>query len=165
MLSLLLIALVLVVILGFLGTRGLEFSSTSKLQQMALAQSLAEGGMEDARVKLEKDMFFPPVAGYGQNTFVFSEDVTDPDNGLAVGSYSVTIDSSLRGSPYCIVRVQSIGSAGPRTNPKARYRIYAEVDVSSHERVSNAVGNPRLFRYIHWREGDIEQPYNLPLPE
>lgn len=165
MMALLLISFVLVCMLGFLGTRSLEFSNTGRLQQMALAQSLAEAGMEDARVKLEKDMFFPPLQGFGQNNFIYSEDLMDPETGQLAGSYVVTVDHSLRGSPHCVVRLQSVGTAGPRQNPRARYRIYAEIDVSSHERATNAVGNPRLYRYILWREGDVEQPAGLPLPE
>ena len=165
LLALLLISLVLVIILGFLGVRGLEYSSSSRIQQMALAQSLAEAGMEDARVKLEKDMFFPPLGGYGQTSFIFSEDVTDPDNGLVIGSYTVTVDFALRGSPFNLIKVQCIGAAGLRINPRARYRIYAEVDASSYERASNSFPNPHLFRYMLWREGDVEQPANIPLPE
>lgn len=165
MLALLLISLVLVIILGFLGMRGLEYSSTAKLQHMALAQSLAEGGMEDARVKLEKDMFFPPLGGFGQTTFIFSEDVTDPTTSQVVGSYTVTVDAGRRGAPFCVIRVQSVGSAGMRTNPRARYRIYAEIDCSGEERASNTFPNPRLYRYLLWREGDVEQPNTIPLPE
>lgn len=165
MMALLLISLVLVMILGFLGLRGLEYSSTAKIQSLALAQSLAEGGMEDARVKLEKDMFFPPLTGYGQDTFTYSEDVTDPATGQPVGGYTVTLDVSQRVAPFCLVRMQSIGAAGLRTNPRARYRIYAELDVSSNERSTNMFPNSRLFRYLQWREGDVEQPGSVPLPE
>lgn len=153
------IALVLVVVLGYLGARALEYSSTTRMQQVLMAQGLAEAGMENARVKLEKDMFFPPLGGYGQYGFCYSEDMTDSANPLqVVGSYSVTLDCSKRESPYCVVRVQSVGSAGSRTNPRARYRIYAELDVSSYNRATNLAPNPTLFRYILWREGGVEQP-------
>ena len=160
------ISLVLVIVLGYLGARSLEYSATTKMQQTLVAQGLAEAGMEDSRVKLEKDMFFPPLGGYGQDTFTYSEDLTDPESGVMVGSYTVTLDCSKRESPYSIVRIQSIGSSGLRTDPKARYRIYAELDVSSYERATNLAPNSHLFRYILWREGDVEQPVpQLPLSE
>ncbi len=161
------ISLVLVVVLGLLGARALEYSSTTRMQQVLMAQGLAEAGMENARVKLEKDMFFPPLGGYGQTAFAFSEDMTDPANPLiTVGSYTVMVDCLKRESPYCVVRLQSVGSAGDRLNPRARYRIYAEIDVSSYNRATNLAPNPTLFRYILWREGDVEQPsVQLPLGE
>ena len=166
LLALLMISLVLVVVLGYLGVRALEYSSTARMQQVLLAQGMAEAGMEDARVKLEKDMFFPPLGGYGQTTFTYSDDLTDPASGALAGYYTVTVECSKRESPYCLVRLQSIGAAGQRQDPKARYRIYAEIDVSGVNRASNLAPNPTLYRYFLWREGDVEQPSpTLPLAE
>lgn len=161
-LALLIAVLLLVVGMGFLGVRALEFGSTPRFQQEAVAQALAEAGMEDARVKLEKDQFFPPVSGYGRDSFTYSEDVTDPDTSkgiVVVGSYTVAVDCSKREQPYRVVRILSTGSAGPsRLNPTARYRIYAEIDVNGLDRADPTKKNPYLYRYIDWRESDIELP-------
>lgn len=120
-------------------------------------------GMEDARVKLEKDPFFPPVGGFGQNTFTYSEDVMDPeDASRMVGIFSVTVDLSRKEEPYRMVRVQSIGQVverrAPDAPPRAAYRIYAEIDVASFERGGAPnVPNPRLFQYIEWKEQDVSK--------
>lgn len=163
----LMLCLILLVIgLSFLGARSLEYGSTPKYRQHARAQALAEAGMEDARVKLEKDQFFPPSGGYGQESFTYSEDVTDPDDGSMVGSYTVSIDISRRSQPFQIVRVLSIGTGGTRADPSGRYRIYAEMDVCPTDRNNSALPNPKLCRWLDWREGDIEPPLPaLQLPQ
>jgi hypothetical protein len=165
LLSLLLTTLLLVVVLGFLGARSMEFASTTRIQQSAIAQALAEAGMEDARVKLEKDLFFPPINGFNQVHFTYTEELTDPDTGVLAGTFTVTVDTRRRASPYSVFLVQALGCAGARTNPTARYQIYAEVDCSITNRATGASPNPRLFRYINWREGDVDSPLPaLPLP-
>ena len=156
-LTLLLITLLLVLGLAFLGKRALEYGSVPKVQQQAMAQALAEAGIEDARVKLEKDPFFPPVTGYLQQVYNYSEDMLDPDDGRNVGSYTVTIDLSKREQPFRVIRLLAIGTAGPRLNPQARYRIYAELDVAGEVRGGSGP-NPQLYRFINWREQDVDPP-------
>lgn len=157
-LSLLLITLLLVIVMGFMSSRSLEFSSTGRVQAMAQAQALAEAGMEDARVKLEKDVFFPPVVGFGQSTFTYTEDLADPETNQVLGTYTVTVDVFRRSAPYCVIKVLSVGSAGPRQDPIARYRIYAELDVAPNDRASGSGVNARLFRFVNWQEEDVEPP-------
>ena len=159
--ALLLSALLLVLGVGFMAQRGLEYGTVSEVQDRAQARELALAGLEDARVKLEKDPFFPPGGAVGQNTFTYSEDVMDPeDASRMVGIFSVTVDLSHKEEPYRIVCIQSIGQVVERRAPdapqRAAYRIYAEIDVASFERggAPNAP-NPRLYQYINWRELDV----------
>jgi hypothetical protein len=159
--ALLLSTLLLILGAGFIAQRGLEYGSVSELQDRAQARELAMAGMEDARVKLEKDPFFPPVGGFGQSTFTYSEDIMDPDDAARmIGIFTVSVDLSRKEEPYRIVRIQAIGQVvdrrAPDSPPRSTYRIYAEVDVASFERGGAPnVPNPRLFQYIDWKEQDV----------
>ena len=161
--ALLLSALLLVLGVGFISQRGLEYGSVSELQDRAQARQLALAGMEDARVKLEKDPFFPPAGGFNQQNFTYSEDVRDPeDSGRMLGLFTVALDLSRKEEPYRIVRIQSVGQVVDRRAPDApirsTYRIYAELDVASFAR-GGALGesNPRLYQFINWREQDVSK--------
>lgn len=163
--ALLLTVILLLMGMGLIGKRSLEYSSIPALAARAQACALAQAGMEDARVKLEKDLFFPPVEGFFQTTFTYTEEVTDPDTGDRVGSYTVSVTLDRKLEPYKIVRILSVGSAGPLVNdPAARYKIYAELDVANEDRNNPGNANPRLFRFIHWREGDVDQVNVAPMP-
>ena len=165
-LTLLLCALLLVMGLAFLGKRALEYGSVPRVQFEAVAQALAEAGIEDARVKLAKDPFFPPITGYMQEAYTYSEDLLDPEDDHLVGTYTVSLNVQKKDQPYRIMRLLSIGSAGDRLNPQARYRIYAELDMANEARGGSGP-NPQLFRFINWREGDVEPHYKggFPLPQ
>lgn len=164
-LTLLLSTLLLVMGLAFLGKRALEYGTVPKVQLQAVSQALAEAGMEDARVKLEKDPFFPPISGYGQESYTYSEDLLDPEDNSYVGSYTVSLNVQRKEQPYRIWRILSIGTAGPRLSPLARYRIYAELDIANEER-GGAGPNSQLFRFINWRESDVDPARNTgPLPQ
>jgi hypothetical protein len=161
--ALLLSALLLVLGAGFIAQRSLEYGAVSEVQDRAQARQLALAGMEDARVKMEKDPFFPPVGGFGQTTFTYSEDVLDPDDGDMIGIFTVTVNVGRKEEPFRVIRIQSIGSVvearSPDTPVRASYRIYGEVDVASLERGgAPGVENPRLFRYIDWKEQDVSRP-------
>ena len=161
--ALLLSSLLLILGAGFMAQRGLEYGTVSELQDRAQARELAMAGMEDARVKLEKDPFFPPVGGFGQYTFTYSEDVMDLDDPTRmVELFIVAVDLSRKTEPYRLVRVQSIGQVTDRRAPdspiRSTYRIYAEVDVASFERGGAPnVPNPRLYQYIDWKEQDVSK--------
>ncbi len=148
--------LLLIIGMGFVAQRSLEYGSVSELQDKAQARQLAMAGIEDARVKLEKDPFFPQVGGFGQPDFTYSEELKDPSDSSLVGIYKVTIDVRLKEEPFRVVRILSAGYAGPdRANPLATYTIYAELDVATFDREKPGSENPKLFRFIDWREQDV----------
>lgn len=161
--ALLLSTLLLVVGVGFIALRGLEYGSVSELQDRAQARELAMAGMEDARVKLEKDPFFPPVGGFGQYTFTYSEDVFDPeDASRLIGLFTVTVDNRQKEEPFRLIRIQSIGQVVDRRAPdapvRATYRILAEIDVASFERGGSlGQANSRLYQYLDWKEQDVSR--------
>ncbi len=146
--SLILGALFLFAILISLGL-GVMSSQVSRMRvaqaqsQSFQARGLALAGWEDLRVKLGKDILFPPL-GDDQPFFSYSEDVYDSE-GEYYGSYTVILDSRFR----AVVRdrplieqdsefypevgfylVTCVGRVGPRAgHPDAERTITFEIDM------------------------------------
>jgi hypothetical protein len=140
-------ALFLFVILLALGM-GLMSAQSSRMKaaraqgQAIQAKALALAAWDDVRVKLGKDLFFPP-ATRGQEFFSYSEDVYDKDD-VFFGTYSVTIDTRYQrlgrtgnGSTASQVNVYDgfyiitcIGKVGGRDQePSAERALRFEVDM------------------------------------
>ncbi|MEW6277206.1 MAG: hypothetical protein AB1758_01185 [Candidatus Eremiobacterota bacterium] len=143
--------------MAFLSTRSLQYQSTARFREAAQARALARAGLEDARVKLQKDLRFPPPASQSQVIFAYSEDVTDLD-GQPVGHYVVEVDRTWAEAPYGVLKVISTGRTGRRDRPGAQQTIRAELDVLPTDRANPADPdpatnpNPTLFRFLRWRE-------------
>lgn len=149
--SLLFLALLMVMGLAFLGKRVGQYRGALAVRTAAQARAIALAGLEDARVKLDKDFAFPPPAAKEQLYFSYTEEMRDI-NGQVVGSYHVTVDRSLQQWPYAVVRLTSIGTLGPVDDPLARRRLYAEVDISPTRR-GTTDPNENLHRYINFHDG------------
>ena len=146
--SLLLLLVVFVLGIGFLGKRIALYKEALSSRSAGQARMAALAGMEDVRVKLEKDVSFPPLGSADQEVFSYSENLLDV-SGNTVGGYKVTVDKRLQRFPYAVVRLTSVGWSGSSASPTAQRRIYAELDVSSLERgTSNP--NPNFFHLINW---------------
>lgn len=124
--SLLLSAIVLLVGLGFLGKRRAQYRSTQSQHYEMAALSLAEAGLEDARIKLLKDAQFP-YWQEGLDTYSYREQLT-------TGSYRVlltrfpkeaTAGQAQILNEYIVIEVE--GSSGPPGDPRARRRLQAEM--------------------------------------
>ena len=150
-LALVLLLSVIMLILGmaFIGSRALLYRGSSRAGELAQAKALAEAGMEDARVKLDKDPDFPPPGRDEQDDFSYSEDVQDI-SGRTVGYYEVLINSTHRVGPYAVLRIEAIGRVGPRDKPVAQHSIEAELDVSAQDRSDPNLPNPRHFQFQRW---------------
>ena len=150
-LALVLLLSVIMLILGmaFIGSRALLYQGSSRVSDLAQAKALAEAGLEDARVKLDKDPDFPPPGRDEQDDFSYSEDVQDI-SGRTVGYYEVLINSTHRVGPYSVLRIKSIGRVGPREEPFAQHSIEAELDVSAEDRSNPTLSNPRHFQFQRW---------------
>lgn len=130
--------------IGFLNKRITQYRGSHQTAYQIQALSLARAGMEDARVKLWKDWDFPPEAGLSQKEFAYTEQLSPTE------SYTVIIDLSLRNSPFRILRIASIGTAGPMTAPLARRKLEAELDISPFLRNNPAASNPEFFEWVNW---------------
>ena len=127
----------------------------SSARQVLAAQSLAlaEAGMEDARLKLQQDLFFPPPTSDEQPRFHYVEEFSEPvasgASGLA-GSFEVTVDVTWAQPPQQIVKVISVGVVGPRDRPLSVRRVSAEYDLALQDRSDASRPNPTCGRYLHW---------------
>lgn len=149
--SLLFLSLLMVMGLAFLSKRVGQYRGALAIRSAAQARAIAMAGLEDARVKLDKDFAFPPQGSTEQLSFNYSEPMRDIA-GTEVGSYTVTVDRSLSKWPYAVVRLTSIGTLGPVDDPLARRRLYAEVDISPTRR-GTTDPNENLHRFINFQDG------------
>lgn len=150
--SILVAVLMLLAILFILGIAMLHkqmqaYRGATLLKEGAQAQALAEAGLEDARIKWEKDYLFPPPAAPDQVAFTYSEDLRD-SAGRLVGSYEVTVDATYAGPPALLLRITSVGTCGPRGQRATRKRLYGELDLAVKQRANPALDNPNLGRFL-----------------
>jgi len=122
-----------------------------------IARQLAVAGMEDARVKLCKDMNFPPRGSIGDFVFSYSEKLQYPGDTAPIGEYEVTVDIS-RNEPANSadydqkIRVCSIGLVRDDAGEIiARRSITAYLDTARLERGGTAA-NPYLYQFIDWQD-------------
>jgi hypothetical protein len=132
------------------------------------AKMVAEAGIEDARIKIQKDIHFKPRAG-DLTYYFYSESLKDPSDGSIVGRFEVTVDytkssfdpayapssqAQYYAYPFYIVRVRSLGIIGETDNPAAKREIIADIDVCPVNRdASNyAQTNPHFYQVINWRD-------------
>ncbi len=133
-----LMVLVMLVIVGMalMGRRAPQYEAAQQANLEIQARALAEAGIADARVKLEKDPNFPPVGDRDQKIFSYSEPVfsLQPPGDL-VGYYLVTVDTrwadpqeSLSQNFPAVITVISTGVLGPETtNSPGACRIKMEL--------------------------------------
>jgi Tfp pilus assembly protein PilX len=133
--------------LGFLNRRVSQYRGAYQTTYSVMALQLAKAGLEEARVKLEKSLDFPPQSGLDQKAFSYTEVLT-PD----LESYTVTVDLSLKDQPFTIVRITSVGTSGPINQPRARRMLRAELDCSPQLRSDPALTNPDYFQFVHWQD-------------
>ena len=140
-LALILCLLIVVIGLGFLGMRRGEYEAGASAVAVAEARSVARAGMEDAKVKLAKDQFFPTGVGDEQLLFSYTEDLPSITRSSA-GSYQVTVDRTRKSSG--VVVIESVGTAGSLKSPRGRYAISAELDLKD-------------YRFKNWNEGVLSR--------
>lgn len=145
-----LMALLLFIVgLAFLGHKALEYRSAAQIQLAVQAKALAEAGMEDVRIKLQRDLDFPPdvaesTTGYRENLVVA---------GQVVGSYTITLDGTYRAAPYLIYRVTSLGEVGSTSQRSVcRRMMKAEIDVSQLVRTAPANTNPDYRQLVNFQD-------------
>jgi hypothetical protein len=139
--ALLLSVILMVTGLGVMSAQASRYAASALIADSLQAKNAALSGMEDVRVKLAKDVKFPPRKSKdrGQTKFAYSENLLpDPDKPV---SYSVIVDFEYereaivpnRFSPYRwgVYRITVSGYVGPRDEPIALSQLYAEYDIST----------------------------------
>ena len=129
--ALMLTTILMVAGLGLLSRKAIQYSSLRAHEVSEQALLLAQSGLEDARLKLGKDLFFPPSSAEEQNSFTYSEELYSADGTTLVGSYRVDIDKRLAGAPSYVLLLTSRGTVGaePETS-RARRTVTAELDLN-----------------------------------
>jgi len=147
---LILLMLMFVMGLTILGMKSTEAKSTLYMKHAVMAKQIAISGMEDARVKLAKDMdFLPPKLHVSDNTMSYTETLTYPGDPFPAGEYNVTIDRSGRDST---IKVTSVGiSRDASGNILGRSKITALLDLSTTHRFGTGT-NPFYYKYTDWQD-------------
>ncbi len=146
--ALLISTVLLVAGLGLLSLKALQYGSQPTLEMAAQATLLAQAGLEEATLKLDKDIGFPPLASPEQHQFTYTEDLFAPDGVRLVGSYRVVVDRKLAGPESFLLVITSTGIVGPEDQPLAMRTVRGEVDLRDP--------SPTRFRLINYQDlGDI----------
>lgn len=160
--ALLITIILLVSGLGVMSAQASRYAASARIAEGMQAKNAALSGLEDVRVKLAKDVKFPPraanrrgvnedddddeatPAGPRQSKFAYSEtlfdDPAEPDSQV---SYSVVVDYALerevqapnRWQPFRwgLYKVTVSGYVGPRDTPIAQAMLYAEYNIDTGE--------------------------------
>lgn len=155
--SLMITVILLLLGMGLLGSQSSRYEASKQTAYSSQARQLAIAGLEDARVKLELDVNFPPPAGPGQLKFSYSESLDLPYADPVTGTYTVTIDMTHATDAGAHIIVTSIGSVGPPTAPIGQYRLRGEIDNAPSGRPPNAqsIQRNRFFRYTHIQDEEV----------
>ena len=140
-----LFSLSLLAILGaaMLQRQRLAYAEAALSRQGLQALALAEAGLEDARIKLEKDGWFPPAGSPEQVRFSYSEELQW--QGQTRGHYQVTIDHSRALAPCYLIRVEAWGFEAEQAT---RRGLVAEFDACPHRRGQPSQPNPEVYRLL-----------------
>lgn len=146
-LVLLLGTLILILGMSLMASQSHLYSQADVVSQARQARLLAEAGLEDALLKLERDPSFPPPLAPDQTRFTYAE--TLPTfSGQIFGSYEVTVDTARRGPPYSLIRIISVGRLGGEKAPRAERTLMLDLDLSAEDRSAPGLENPRLMQPI-----------------
>lgn len=149
---LLILALLVIFGLVMLSKESAHFEAARRDAFSAQAFELAMAGLEDARVKLDKDYHFPRSNGSEQVLLSYSEVVYDLDEVTELGSYRVTIDQRWQNENYQVLRITSVGYAGPASQIKANRRLVVYLDTAAELRGAPGTPNPNYFEFINFED-------------
>ncbi len=146
---LLLLALLMAFGMAFLTQKSVLYEGAVADTHAVAAHSLARFGLEQVRVKLNKDLEFPPQSAVDQHFFTYTEKITDLDGTTEVGTVRVALDLRYLNPPYEVLPVRCVGLLGTADDPKARREITAEFDLAEFER-GTTNPNPDRFKMIRY---------------
>lgn len=166
--SLLVCVVLLLIGMGLLGSQVSRMEAAKQSGYTAQARQLALAGLEDARLKMELDIEFPPPPGPGQHVFSYSENLaipTAPGNDPVAASYLVTVDMThATTDPERYITVTAVGTVGPSIKPIAQYRLRGELDnhdpdlLGPRPTTGSPAGlepNRRFFRYTYIHDEEV----------
>lgn len=136
--------------LGVMSAQASRYQAAARIPEGMQAKNAALSGLEDMRVKLAKDVQFPPRKSKlrQQTKFAYGETLYDGGGEpRAQVTYSVVVDYGLERQcqvpnadpslvqwlPYRwgLYRITVSGYVGPRNEPIAQSLLYAEYDIGT----------------------------------
>ncbi len=159
--ALLVMTMLLIMGMAFLSQKSAQYEAVVKSGLANQARAIAQAGLVDFKLKVAKSRSFPPPRPKGQTLYSYTEDFSDID-GRPHGFYTITCDSKLDRTPYWLLQVTSEGVLGSRAEPRARFRIYGELDLSSTLRNAPSQPNPTYRQWILFRDGDLPDQSLIP---
>lgn len=154
--SLMVTVILLLVGMGLLGSQASRYEAIKQSSYISQARQLALAGLEDARIKLEMDVNFPPPQGPQQFQFSYSEVLDLPYPVPVQGSYSIVVDTTYNTDPIGYITVTSVGTVGPPISPNAQYRLRGEIDTASARGAApHGIVSDRYFRYTHVQDEEV----------
>ncbi|MBN9418151.1 hypothetical protein ABS71_20435 [bacterium SCN 62-11] len=156
-LALFMVTFISILTLAFLGSAPLGYRTALNAVFEQQSRWLARAGIEDARLKLERDANFPPPLGDEGKFYTYSEELHPLGGGEALGTFDVIIDQSLKEAPYSLVRITSTGRL-VRQNEEIRKTVRVELDISPTDRRAGheTEENPNFFKIVNWNE-EVQQ--------
>lgn len=146
--SLMITMIFLVTGMGIMSAQASRYQAAARVPEGIQARNAALSGLEDVRVKLAKDVHFPPRKSKirGQSKFAYGETLYDGGGDInSQVTYSVVVDFALEqqcqvNDPdpnlvqwlphrWGIYRITVSGYVGPRDNPIAQSLLYAEYHI------------------------------------
>ena len=144
-LALLLCLLLFVAGIAFLGLKANQYRSASSAQLAVQAKALAEAGLEDFRLKLNRDSQFPPQAD-DSGLYSYHDEIVV--SGKVQGGYTILLDTNYAGDPFNLLIVTCTGEVGASSQTSLARRVFrVEVDIAPFLRSDSNVPNPN-FRHI-----------------
>ena len=152
-LALFIVTFISVLALAFLGAGPMNYRTAMSVTLEQQVHWLAQSGIEDARIKLQRDPDFPPSMGDEGLYFSYSEQISDLGGTSPIGSFEVTVDKSHAKDPYYLVILNSTGRLS-RQGQEMKSSIRAEVDISPSDRRSGHEDedNPNFYKIVNWSE-------------
>lgn len=145
-LSLFLCLLFFVVGIAYLSLKANQYRSASEAQRALQAKGLAEAGIEDLRIKLQRDSQFPPPIG-DSDQYGYREQLVV--GGKLRGTYSVTLDNTYALPPYQLLIATVTGEVGNTAQDSASRRSFrVEIDLAPFVRSDPDTVNPRFRRFL-----------------
>lgn len=148
-LALMVLALLGVITMGILGSKSSNYAAVVRNIALDRARALAFAGVEDARVKLMNDSYFPPPGDVEQHRFSYGELVNDVGGGGSLGRFTVTVDTEHVDEPYYVVKLTSTGTEF-ESNTSLRLRV--ELDVAPFDRKDPSRSSRFPYGVLNWTE-------------
>lgn len=142
-LTLFVVAIIFVAGLGFLSSSVSEYRAAAQAGLGAQSLALAEAGIQDALLKLQRDQNFPPQSSEDQLVYTY-QDTLENSRGDTIGTYEVNIDRTAYVLAQQLLIIRSTGRLGTLAAPTAERTLEVEIDMNPDRTT--------YFRVVSWND-------------